>query len=434
MATRKKTDDQLSHNLTDAGAELEIVPVGGEPEAEPMRETVLVYHLPNFAQDRRSDLRAARVKVGSIDDLTRFDELFRAHANVPGFYLQEHRIGGQVAAAKVVEVKARVETMGDTASAASVYAQPARETPSQVVRELTESVRALSELKSEVNPPAPAAPTLSPADIHKMITDAVRDALAQSQPAQPAAPAPKSLTEQLREMAESKTILQSLFGEPRSEAAKNDSPENFLDTYKRFREIGDELNPSREGRSKWEVAADVLKDVVSVGKDVVPLVVPMLSATRVGAMMQGAGMGDAAPPAEAQPQATQTQAQPAPAQSTEPQNENEALALIAHVAVHDLIKNKRVGRTADLIEEMAARFPAILPMIAQLCAATPEQALSLLSQFTGRNDLHSYNHWHDWIVDLIDELKPEDDGDGDDPIQGAADAPSLVQMASERAS
>jgi hypothetical protein len=111
------------------------------------------------------------------------------------------------------------------------------------------------------------------------------------------------------------------------------------------------------------------------------------------------------------------------------------MALIAHVAVNDLIKSKRVGRVADLIEEQAARFPELTEMIGKFGLLSPEDALTLLSQYTGRTDLATFRQARNWIIDLQDELMSDDEG-GDaetDADQQSGAAPNILHMASERA-
>jgi hypothetical protein len=414
--------------------------VGGGYEAEPMRETVLIYHLPNFAQDRRSDLRAQRVKVGSIDDMTRFNELFRAHANLPGYYLQEHRIGGQVAQTKVVEVKPRVETFNDTVTGMTGgQAQHETSAAAQPIVAATEMLRAAKDFAKEAAPPVAAAPSPSPADIQKMIADGIREGLAQQQSTQPAASPvdpftfverSMNLQEQMRRQAMASNPA------PQQQAAIPDAAESFLSQFEQFTLISERINPIREreaeGRSMMDKIVGVVGDVVKIGKEVAPLAMAIIGGGRVQAMAASMGMADAAPPGAPMPQAIDpAQTPPAtPAQPAQPQDENEAMQLIAFVAVGDLIKNKRCGRTADLIEDMAARFPALTDTINQFISMPPESALALLGQFTQRNDLGSFRHARGWIEDLVEELLPADEEDADPEAANEPGVPSIVQMAS----
>jgi hypothetical protein len=106
-----------------------------------------------------------------------------------------------------------------------------------------------------------------------------------------------------------------------------------------------------------------------------------------------------------------------------------------HVVVSDLTRNKRIGRAADLIEELCARFPTFAAATQELCNASPADALVMVSQYSGRSDLATYGGAVEWIGLLQDALR-RDDGSGDDTLNEGeqSDAPSIVEMASERAS
>ncbi len=428
----------------DASAELEIVPVGGEYEAEPMRETVLIYHLPNFAQDRRSDLRAARVKVGSIDDMARFNELFRAHANAPGFYLQEHRIGGQVAQTKVVEVKPRVETFSDTVTGMTGGQAQHETSAAQPIVAATEMLRAAKDFAKEAAPPVAVAPSLSPADIQKMISDT----LAASQPAAPVAQ-PKTLIEQLRELQTARAILRE--DEPQGAAARGTDLSDeqrlqlaFLNEtgalpkmFKELRAAIGTVDRVDEPQTWADWGKDVIRDFIPhVAPHVAPMVVPLAMAvmpTRIKDLMAGAGITDAAPATQAQPQATGAQAQPTPQpqpqqQPAMPETAAEAFILTAHVAAADMTRGKRPGRVADLIDEQLIKFPELRKAVDEVCEMSPEQVLATIQQMTGRTDLASYTTSLFYIENLQDELRPETDDDS--PGEDQTDAPSIIQMAS----
>jgi len=408
-----------------------------EPETT-ARQTAIIYRLPNYAQDRRSDLRAVREKIGSIDEMDRFDELLRVYANTPGHYLIEDRLDGQVAGTRVVEFKPSVEQLGDGATTPAAAQMPGTQPPPHALSGLANTAREFKDLATILQPPTPSESV--EAIVERALTrqrEEFNRTLEQMKAAQPAAAQPKTFTEHLRELAESKTVLQSLIGEPHAPTSPVDPAEQFekqLETYKRLSEI---VNPISERDDRERGIFDkFLGAIEGAGKAapmVLPLITPLLPA-RVQALMAGAGASDAVPVAETQPQPAQAQAQPAlqnaPAQSTAPQNESEAMTLIAHVAVNEMIKNKRPGRTADLIEDMAVRFPPLVPLISQLCAASPEEALQVLGQYVGREDLLTFRHSRGWVLDLIDELTADGEGEGETDEGQQPVAPSIVEMAS----
>jgi len=257
-----------------------------------------------------------------------------------------------------------------------------------------------------------------------------------AQPAQPTSPPldpfafmerSLSLQEQMRQAALASNPLQQTAPPP-------DAAESFLSQFEKFTEISERINPIRECENEDRGLLDKAFGAVEGFGKMVPVIMPMLAPllpAHLQAMLAGADASDAAPVAETQPQATQPPQQPAQAaraQPAAPQNESEAMTLIAHVAVSEMIKNKRPGKTADLIEDLAARFPALVQTVAQLLALPPESVLTTLGQFVGRNDLASFRHARDWILDLVNELSPDDEAEPESD-QLAGDVPSLLDMA-----
>jgi hypothetical protein len=82
------------------------------------------------------------------------------------------------------------------------------------------------------------------------------------------------------------------------------------------------------------------------------------------------------------------------------------------------------------------RFPSFAVSAKELCNATPENALALVSQLSGRTDLQSYGHALSYIENLQDDLR-RDEQSADAPEasgQSSEVAPSIVEMANARAS
>jgi hypothetical protein len=386
-----------------------------EPETT-ARQTAIVYRLPNYAQDRRSDLRAVREKIGGIDEMHRFDELLRVYANTPGHYLIEDRLDGQVAGTRVVEFKPSVEQLGDgaaTAAAATQGAQP----PPHALSGLANTAREFKDLATILQPPTPSESV--EAIVERALTrqrEEFNRTLEQMKAAQPAAPVAATI-DPIKMVREIAALQKELLPPTQTAAATPDAAESFLSQFEKFTEISERINPIRERdeaeRGWMDKILGTVGDLAKAAPDLIEgakLVMPMMPG-RLQTMMQGAGASDAVLPEQTQPQATQTPQQAAPTQPAAPENESEAMTLIAHVAVNEMIKGKRPGRTADLCEDQAARFPALVPMISQLCAGSPENALATLGQFVGRNDLLTFRHSRDWILDLIDELTPDDESE-----------------------
>ncbi len=88
------------------------------------------------------------------------------------------------------------------------------------------------------------------------------------------------------------------------------------------------------------------------------------------------------------------------------------------VVVNDLKHNRRVGRAVVTIEELLSSRPDLAPMFSQLLAAEPAALLAELSRFAGEN-LAEYEHAAEFISDLQDELRPdEDEGEGEAEEKG----------------
>jgi hypothetical protein len=400
----------------------------------PVRQTAIIYRLPTFAQDRRSDLRAVREKIGSIDDMTRFDELLRVLANAPGHYLIEDRLDGQVAGTRVVEVKPQVESLSGVAGTANMPAAQQATGSQPVFGGMGDAVREFKDVIKELSPPQPAESLDVAIDraLARQREEFTRtlEQLKTAQAVQPPPP-PKSFVEQANELKAAAEVMG--MGGSNNAVPSVDPVEQFKRQVETYKELSEVVNPIRDVGERGTAGKvfDFLGDAMKFGKEIVPLAAAIIGGRAQAAA--AAGMTDTMPP-EGAPMPTSQPTAAQPQALSEPQNENEAMVLIAHVAVADLIKNKRVGRTADLIEELAVRFPPLTNTINQFISTPPESALALLGQFTQRNDLGSFRHARGWVEDLIAELLPEDDSEPEATQHPGDAVPNILEMASARAS
>lgn len=284
---------------------------------------------------------------------------------------------------------------------------------SEVVSEITQTVRAVHELSESVSQGKGAA--VSRDEVRGIIRDEVRDSLAEVLRAMNPPTPPKSLAEQAREIKEAAELL-GISNPPKAE------PSSDLDTalslYDKLLQIRDRVDPrpideNADGFTKAAALAD------AIGRNapaILSAVMPLLPA-RMRALLAGADASDVETPAPTG--AGQQQQAPKPQQ---PKDSTEAFALIMHVGAADLIKNKRPGRTADLIEEMALRFPDITQAINEFIAMEPAAALNIIMQMSGRNDLATYGHSYGWVMRLQDELRPEEVDDQDEAAEISAES------------
>jgi hypothetical protein len=411
---------------------------------KPTPTTVYFYPLPNYEQNRQHDPRSrdtenkhqAPYKSGWL-------ERFEQTAD-PGWYFVEFRGGNRIVpGGEPYEVKPSGR-IGETVRPQFAQAQPRELPTSSAVNETASTVEAVQRLIKTVTPPVPPAAPVTAEDMKRLLDEtadrAAARAVEQYKAAQPATPPldpfafmerSLSLQEQMRQAALASNPPVTT---PASPVDPAEQFEKQLETYKRLSEI---VNPISERDDRERGIFDkILGAIEGAGKAapaLLPLIKPMMPA-RIQALMAGADASDAATVAETQTQATQSPQQPTQAarsQPAAPQDENEAMTLIAHVAISEMIKNKRPGRTADLCEDMVTRFPTLAPMLKQLFETEPADILTALGQFVGRDDLASFRHAREWVLDLIDELSPDDESEPEgDQLTG--DAPSIVDLANSQ--
>jgi hypothetical protein len=398
---------------------------------KPKPTRVYFYPLPNYAQDHRHDPRSRDTENSvMLPYANGYLERFESTAEA-GFYFVEMRAGREILGGDVHEVKPkglsevdRAKPQPEASAAAPVLERKA--SSAQNINDTTETIRATKELIKEVSPQG--APQLGREDVARMISDAMRDALASVQPTR----ADASLDP--LQMVDRVIELQKKLAPPK-QTAEGDEFDRVIALMDRVQTMQERIAP-RSVDDEPSFLGKASAFVETIGRNapaLAPFVVPMLPA-RLQAMLGATGAADAMPTSEAQPQSAGTQAQPQAARP--PQNEQEAFQLMLHVVVSDLIKNKRVGRAADLIDELCIRFPTFATATQELCNAAPADMLAMVSQYSGRSDLATYGHALGYIESLQDELRRDDEQSEDAIEEGeqSGAVPNIVEMASARAS
>jgi hypothetical protein len=121
------------------------------------------------------------------------------------------------------------------------------------------------------------------------------------------------------------------------------------------------------------------------------------------------------------------------------QQQGNPLQQTLSIIVNDLKRNRRVGRSADAIEDLIRRSPEVALPLQQTLEKSDAEVVADISQ-VAREDLTAYTHAVGWIAKLRLELTGEDDEDDEDDeaertsAEGgaiAASDPSIVDMANE---
>lgn len=404
------------------------------------------YPLPHYAQDRRHDPRSRDgANMIALPYSDGFLERFERTA-MPGFYFVELRAGKQILGGDVHEVK----PSGRIAEAAQkerhqhatvpAQAGQAEGAPAQAVNSVADTVRAVKDLTKELSPPVTQAAPFTAADIERIAGEAAARAVEQykaTQPAQPTAAPVDPFTVLERAMKLQGDIQKQVVAStpaPAQPAQQGDEFERVMSLFDRVEQLRERIEPPRSVDDEPSMLGKAVALMDSLGRNassLAPLLVPLLPA-QIQTMLGATGAADAMASSEAQPQPAGAQGQPQAGRL--PQNEQEAFTLILHVVVADLVKGKRAGRAADLIEELILRFPALAPTVQELCKSNPVDVLAMLAKHSGRDDLPSFGHAFRYVENLQAELRGDDDEDEGAELSDAETAPNIVVMASERAS
>jgi hypothetical protein len=99
---------------------------------------------------------------------------------------------------------------------------------------------------------------------------------------------------------------------------------------------------------------------------------------------------------------------PAPAQTSAPVQQANPVNTVLAIVVEDLKRNRRVGRSADAIEELFTKIPAYRAQLTPILKQSDEVILQMLSRAAGE-DLSAYSHGAKFVSLLRDELFGEDE-------------------------
>jgi len=405
MTRRQATELELEYFQDDA----EIVPA--EPPARRLPDRVPASL--RFTQQSDGSFAGA---IPFTEDRERWKRAIRGATDARGVFNVEVRNKGQAILRKdVIEVAPESLTGGQHATAAQPQsaAQPVEQSSARSINDTTETIRATKELIKEVTPQA-KQDAMTREDVREMMREMLAGLVEQlkptSQPAQPPAD-PFELVSRVVKLQ--KELMPE---QPQPVAQSGDEFDRVLNLMERIDTLRERVNPggSYDGESVGTLDK-VLRFADRHGDKLaaLPQLLSLMQPGRVQEMVAAMGVGDATQPQRRSPQ----HAAPQPTQQG-PTTEAEAVSLILAVAVNELTRNKRVGHTADLIEELRVRFPALDTPIRELVKMQPAQLLNLMEVNTGRTDLASFGHATEWVSILQNELHTDDGDEGED-LEGA---------------
>jgi hypothetical protein len=90
------------------------------------------------------------------------------------------------------------------------------------------------------------------------------------------------------------------------------------------------------------------------------------------------------------------------------------------IIVEDLKRNKRVGRAADAIDDLFAKFPDVKAQLEPFFNAPVADLLLQLSQACGE-DLSTYSHAVSWIEELQQEIGGVEEGEEEAEINKSSE-------------
>ncbi len=224
-----------------------------------------------------------------------------------------------------------------------------------------------------------------------------------TQPA-PTQPDPFAFIERSMEIEE-KIRARAVRNNPAREEAK-DSSEQFIDMLDRFTTIAERIAPIREadkeGSNGWlNGIASIVREVGTHGKPLLSLLPALMG------QVQGAGAnGTAAVGAQVTPNAGHTPEQ--------------LMSDTLRIIVEDLKRNKRVGRAADAIDDLFAKFPDVKAQLEPFFNAPVADLLLQLSQACGE-DLSTYSHAVSWIEELQQEIGGVEEGEEEAEINKSSE-------------
>lgn len=403
-------------------AELSIT--GEGPRAETVRVDVkfLPEYFGNSPMAGRSDLKAGR-KVGALYDTQDLEAAVRQFAKVPGAYHAAAYVGRDVVRSEVffVESKGQSLVIGGNDAAGQQTPAPASApvaaeasapqvapvaAPVQELNNATSAVRGVKDLMKELAPPAPAAPTITQADVEAAVERAAAKAVEQFKQQQAAAPVerPKTLAEQLNEMADAREAMRKLTGEQLQPREQPDPFESFATMFEKVRDMQDMVSPSSESQGAIASFFKMVDSVVKNADKLLPIVARFTGAPPPYPQTAQAGAVPASLPAPP--------AHPADAPAGPAQTASDPLAPVLRLLVDDCTSDGNANRAADAIESLAGAHPEYAPMLMELLNKSSVELLELLSQMTGAHWLlklpHGISFCDELKAELHDRAKPED--------------------------
>lgn len=278
------------------------------------------------------------------------------------------------------------------------------------------------------------APTLEAPDLSKLAAAILDEQERRTRASQAAQPDPLAYLEKINEMAERRAeserkmraaILAEIEASRPKENPAQAQPQLDAETqlgvlllknsgamkgiFRNAREAFGAVEKADEPLTWTEKLAGIAEAYAPyVGPYVGPVIGPVVGQLFARAAMQQSGAAEQSPAPTQSPQ--QTAAQPSGPQPAPTADAQAAALAVLNVAVSDLKRNKRVGRTADAIDELVTAHPSLGGEVAGLLTMPPSQVLAQLSQVAGE-DLAAYSHAHEWIETLAAEVLPEAEED-----------------------
>jgi len=382
---KSELDLEPNQDLNEADDEPVSLPEKRSKDAA-WKETLTISSLPNYQNDRRSDLRAASEYVGTVPATRDYERKIKALAGA-GSYRVEYRQGGRVVKYWVVEIEPDVRVVGAEQSAQAT--QPAAD---GVAARLDRIERALLDRELPESEPVGYRPRL-----RRHVVRRVREPEPKPEP---------TMAELYREsLSRERALLQQFLQfslQPRRESKEKEPDDEF----KALKCILD--NPSIRGRIQSAVGdlvdatppdwkTELVRGVLENGEQIFPAL-QMILAQRVGAVqpMNGyARTNGHAPPAQpAQPMAVHMPANgngahvgshpaaDAPGQGEETAEDQGVPAISEALlnAIVDLLANEPPDESAKEIARVVEDEPAVEGLLNAYLAQTPAQLLQAFSQ------------------------------------------------------
>ena len=323
--------------------------------------------------------------------------------------------------------------------AANMPPQPETVTP-HALSGLANTAREFKDLATVLNPPAPAAPALTAADIERIAADAAARVVEQAKPMQPQS-SQFDLVQKLEELADRRAerdrqMRESIRAEiaammPKESAPQVTAPDlsdeqrlqiAFLNEtgalpkmFKELREVLGTVDRVDEPETWLDWGKDLIREFIPhVAPIVAPVVggrlISLLSKFDDAALMQAAGGGQPTQAAEVSPDAPPPGAPMPPTQAAQqpPSGEEEATQVtfesVLTGLITDLQESNEPDEGIDDIVKLITLQPAYLPVISKMILQPNAQLVEMLCKASGVDLTHLLNT-DEYIDALRDGLK-----------------------------